>query len=476
MAASGWKKTPPMRELAVVGAGMAGLAAAHRLEELAPDARVTVYEATDRVGGVIRSEPAPPGSVVLEGGPDSLLARKPAGVALVEAVGLAGDLMTSHPAARGALLYVDGQLMPLPPGVVAGVPLQPERLQESPLLSAAGRAALMADLGALPETLSDDVSLGAFLARRLGDEWTDRVASSLLSGIYAGHMRDMSLLATYPELAAAAQHGSLIRGLAAERAAHPPRPGPVFVTLSGGLETLPQSVAGRFRTPVCTGVAIEAVARDGVRYRLTGSHGDHVVDGVVVATPAPVAARQLARLAPAAAERLARVPYAELAVVTLRYAPGVAVPEGMTGVLVPAGAGVPLTAITFVGQKWAHPVQPADVPVRVFYGRAAAGPGAADVLAWSDERFQQQAASDLCQVLGWAADPLAVRVHRHPAAMPQYLVGHPARVAEVEAELARRPGLALAGAALHGVGIPDVIRGGQAAAERLVRSLEERRR
>ena len=473
MTASDWKGKPPMRELAVVGAGMAGLAAAHRLEELAPNARVTVYEAADRVGGVIRSEPAPPGSVVLEGGPDSLLARKPAGVALVEAVGLADDLVTSHPAARGALLYVDGALMPLPPGVVAGVPLQPERLQDSPLLTAAGREALMADLGASPETISEDVSLGAFLARRLGHEWTDRVASSLLSGIYAGHMRDMSLLATYPELAAAAQHGSLIRGLAAERAAQPPRPGPVFVTLAGGLESLPRRVAERLRTPVRTGEAVTTVAAEGPRYRLSGEHGEYVVDGLVLATPAPVAARQLARLAPAAAERLARVPYTQLAVVTLRYAPGVAVPAGMTGVLVPAGAGLPLTAITFVGQKWAHRVPPADVPVRVFYGRAAAGPAAPDVLAWSDERFQQQAASDLCQVLGWAANPLSVRVHRHPVAMPQYLVGHPVRVAEVEAELARRPGLALAGASLHGVGIPDVIRGGRAAAERVMRSLEE---
>ncbi len=455
----------------MVGAGMAGLAAAHRLEQLAPDARVTVYEATNRVGGAIRSETAPPGSVVMEAGPDSLLARKPAAVALVEAVGLADDLVGSHPAARGALLYLDGQLMALPPGVVAGVPLQPERLEASPLLTAAGRAALMADLGAPPEAVSDDVSLGAFLARRLGEEWVDRVASALLSGIYAGNIRELSLLATYPELAAAARHGSLIRGLAADRAAHPPRPGPVFVTLAGGLESLPRRVAERLKTPVRTGAAVKTVTAEGARYRLSGELEEHVVDGVVLATPAPVAARQLARLVPAASG-LAQVPYANLAVVTVRFAPGVVVPPGMTGVLAPPGAAVALTAITFVGQKWAHRADPVDVPVRVFYGRADGGPRAVDVLAWSEAHFRQQVAADLRQVLGWTADPLAVRVHRHPAAMPQYLVGHRQRVAEVEREVARRPGLALAGAALHGVGIPDVIRDGQAAAERVVRSLD----
>lgn len=459
----------------MVGAGMAGLAAAHRLEQLAPDARVTVYEATDRVGGVIRSEAAPPGSVVMEGGPDSLLARKPAAVALVEAVGLADDLMVSHPAARGALLYLDGQLMPLPPGVVAGVPLQPERLEASPLLTAEGWAALTADLGAAPEIVSDDVSLGGFLARRLGDEWVDRVASPLLSGIYAGHIRELSLLATYPELAAAARHGSLIHGLAAERAAHPPASGPVFVTLAGGLEALPRRVAERLKEPVRTRAAIKMVTAHGSRYRLTGQHGDYVVDGVVLATPASVAARQLARLAPAAASRLDQVPYANLAVVTVRYAPGVVVPSGMTGVLAPPGAGVALTAITFVGQKWAHRAEPVDVPVRVFYGRAATDPRSVDVLAWSDDRFRQQVVADLHQVLGWAADPLVVRVHRHPAAMPQYLVGHRDRVGEVERDVARWPGLALAGAALHGVGIPDVIRDGQAAAERVMRALGQAR-
>ncbi len=463
-----------VRELAVVGAGMAGLAAAHRLEQLVPDARVTVYEAADRVGGAVRSEAVPPGSVVMEAGPDSLLARKPAGVALAEAVGLAGELVPSHPGARGALLYLDGQLWPLPPGVVAGVPLQPERLEGSPLLTAEGRAALLADLDAPPESVTADVSLGGFLARHLGDEWVDRVASALLSGIYAGHIRELSLLATYPELAAAARHGSLMRGLAAERRAHPPRPGPVFVTLVGGLETLPRRVAARLRTPVHTGVAIRSVTAEGARYRLTGDREDHVVDGVVVATPAWVAAGQLQRLAPAAAARLREVPYANLAVVTLRYASGVVPPPGMTGVLVPAGSGVALTAITFVGQKWAHRTDPVDVPVRAFYGRAATSRGEDNVLTWSDDRFRREVAADLRQVLGWTADPYAVQVHRHPAAMPQYLVGHRDRVAEVEAEVARWPGLALAGAALHGVGIPDVIRSGEEAAERVARSGELR--
>lgn len=464
-----------MSKLAVVGAGMAGLAAAWQLEQLAPGAEVLVYEAQPRVGGVIRSEPRRGGAVAMEGGPDSLLARKPAALALIKSVGLEAAVVGSHPGARGALLYAGGTLYPMPAGVVAGVPLSPERLAGAAVLSPAGRAAVLADLDAAPEALAGDVSLGDFLDRRLGREWVDRVASALLSGIYAGHIRDLSLLATYPELAAAARQGSLIRGLAAARAAHPPAPGPVFVTLADGLESLPRAVARQLRGPVHMSSPVRAVLREGRRYRLMGDGVDSLVDGVVLATPAPVAARQLAQLLPGALPELSGVPYANLAVVAARFPPAVSVPAGMTGLLAPAGSGVSLTAVTFVGQKWAHPAPPADVPVRVFYGRAAAAAGegspADDVLAWSDDRFRRQVAAELHQVLGWSADPLALAIYRHPAAMPQYRVGHQERVARLEALVHAMPGLALAGAAYHGVGIPDVIADGARAARQVVQSL-----
>ncbi len=465
-----------MTKLAVVGAGLAGLAAARRLEQLDPGADVWVYEAQGRVGGVVRSEPPHGGAAGMEAGPDSLLVRKPSALALIKAVALDREVVPSHPGAKGALLYLDGRLVPIPAGVVAGVPLLPERLADAAVLSPEGRAAVLADLSASPETLVGDVSLGGFLERRLGREWLDHVASPLLSGIYAGHVRDLSLLATYPELADAARQGSLIRGLAAQRAAHPPAPGPMFVTLASGLEALPREVARQLRRPVRLAAPVASVVRAGRRYRLRGRGGlDEVVDGVVLATPAWVAARQLAALAPAAVPLLEGVPYANLAVVVARFPVGVSVPPGMTGILAPAGSGVALTAVTFVGQKWAHRAPLPDVPVRIFYGRAAAESGEPspddDVLAWSDGRFRQQVADDLRQVLGWGADPLALAVHRHPATMPQYRVGHRERVERLEALVRGMPGLALAGAAYHGVGIPDVIADGERAAAQVVQSL-----
>jgi oxygen-dependent protoporphyrinogen oxidase len=453
-----------MPEVAVVGAGMAGLAAALRLQDLLPDAAITVFEAAGRVGGVVSSDPAPPDSVALEGGPDSLLARKPAGVALVRRVGLESSLMGSNPRARGALIYHGGRLHPIPAGVIAGVPMHPDRLRPGGILSAQGVRAVEANLAWAPESVEGDVSLGDFLAARLGREWVDRVAAPILSGIYAGNIYRLSLRATYPELAhVASTYGSLSRGMAAERAKAPPAPGPVFVTLVGGLGRLPGRVAEVLAADVRLGHRVEGVSAAGPgRYRIWGDGFDHEVDGVVVAAPAPAAARMLAPLAPEVARDLATVPYANLAVVSAHFPAGAfKVPDNMTGILVPAGSSVAMTALTFVAEKWAHPDPPADIPIRVFYGRA----DGEDVVAWSDGRFLGQMQRDLEAVLGPVSAPTAAVIHRHPAGMPQYTVGHAERIGRTAARLQHHPAIRLAGAAYHGVGIPDVVHDGYRAAE-----------
>jgi len=459
-----------MRELAVVGGGMAGLAAAHYWQQQDLALHVTVYEATNRVGGLVRSDPPSPGSVALEAGPDSLLVRKPAGVALARQIGLGDDLIVSHPDARGALIYYGQHLHPIPPGIVAGVPLHPDRLERTALLSPAGWDALVRDLADPAAPLPGDVSLGAILRQRLGSEWVDRVAAALLSGIYAGDIDQLSLMATYPELARALdEYGSLVRGLVAERAARAPSPGPVFMTLRQGLESLPRELARQFRGTLALLTPIDEVLPEPHGYRLRGAQVDRVVDGVVVATPAWAAARQLAQLLPDVAPLLADVPYANLAVVGAHFAPGaIAVPPNMTGILVPQGTDVAMTAVTFVGQKWAYPDPPADIPVRVFYGRAGQGD---EVLSWSDDEFMDRVSHDLHRVLGSVALPGDAVVHRHPRAMPQYLVGHRERIAAIEAQVARHPGLALAGACYRGVGIPDVVADGERAARQVLAGL-----
>ncbi len=456
-----------MRSVAVVGGGVAGLAAALDLAS-AGGVEVTLLEADDRLGGKVRTGAL--AGVAMDLGPDSFLARRPEAVRLCTELGVADDLVA--PAATSAGVWSRGRVRMLPAGSVLGVPTDPRALARSGIVSPLGaaRAALEPALPGRPLAEGADEAVGHLIGRRFGREVAERLVDPLLGGINAGNTDSLSVDAAAPQLAAAARRStSLVRGL---RGAPAPGGGPVFLTLPGGLSLLVDALAARLGelgatvSPSCPVEGLERVA-DG--YRVTTPGGVLDVDGVVLAVPAPASARLLADVAPAAAPPLAEVQAASVVLVGLAYRPGDApeAPAG-SGFLVPRPERRLMTACSWASAKWAHLGTDGVVRLRVSSGRVD-DPRA---LAMDDDEVVDRLRLELAAAVGVEADPLDVVVARWPDGFPQYAPGHLDRIAAVHAELERSvPGVALAGAGLGGVGLPACIGSGRAAASRVLGAL-----
>ncbi|WP_199431703.1 protoporphyrinogen oxidase [Qaidamihabitans albus] len=468
---------PAPRRVAVVGGGVSALVAAYRLRrELGGDAVLTVCEATGELGGKLRTTEL--AGLPVDTGAEAFLARRPEAVALATELGLGGQL--THPTAARATVRAGGRTRPLPRRTVMGVPAAPDAVAE--VLSAEGGQAVAAEARKPGLTLPDgDVALGALLRERFGDELVDRLVDPLLGGVYAGGADGLGLRATMPGLAAAVDSGagSLT---AAAAGLLPPEPGaePVFATLTGGLGSLVEALVEHAAPELRLGVPVRALDRlPGGGWRLTfgaaapahaPEEAELDADAVVLAVPAPAASRLLAGVVPAASAALAEVELASMAVVTLALPPGTALPDA-SGVLIGAGEryddGTPFTAkaFTFSARKWAHHARAgAPVVLRGSVGRF----GENEALRFGDDELARLVRADLAELTGVTAEPVATLVTRWGGGLPQYGPGHLERVARVERAVATVPGLAVAGAALHGVGVPACIATAEAAALRLV--------
>ncbi|MFD7601288.1 protoporphyrinogen oxidase [Streptomyces mirabilis] len=451
-------------QVVVIGGGIAGLAAAARL--LDRGARVTVLEASDRVGGKLL-----PGEIAgarVDLGAESMLARRPEAIALAREVGLADRLQP--PATATASLWTRGALRPMPKGHVMGVPGTAAAL--SGVLSDEGLARIERD-AELPRTeVGDDVAVGEYVAARLGREVVDRLVEPLLGGVYAGDAYRISMRLAVPQLFAALRtHVSLteaVREIQAKAAAAQ-QTGPVFMGIEGGVGQLPLAVARSVRErggEILTGATVTELRRagDGGWRVVAGGRVLHA-DGVVVAVPAGPAAALLRAEAPAAATELAGVEYASMALVTLAYRRAdITLPEG-SGFLVPPVDGHTIKASTFASRKWGWIAEenPDLLVLRTSVGRY----GETEVLGRDDADLVDVSRHDLREATGLAAEPVATRVTRWDDGLPQYPVGHHTRVARVREHVAELPGLAVCGAAYDGVGIPACVASAYAAVDQL---------
>ncbi|WP_021596877.1 MULTISPECIES: protoporphyrinogen oxidase [Actinomadura] len=465
----------------VVGGGIAGLAAARMLAR--GGVRVTVLEGSPRIGGKLRvSEIA---GIPVDEGAESMLARRPEGLDLVRDLGRSGDLV--NPGTTSSAIVSRGSLRPIPAGQVMGVPSDLKALAASQVLSPAGLARVPLDL-VLPETpRGADVSVADYIGARLGREVVDRLVEPLLGGVYAGRTELLSFDSTLPAVAAAARsHRSLVHAVQGIRDAAPKDSGPVFATLPGGLGTLPHLVAGDVEEAggtVRTGAMVRELRRREHGWRLTvgptraPEHLD--ADAVVIAVPAAPAARLLEHDVPAAARELAGIEYASMAIVTLVYRATAfpRLPKG-SGYLVPGvesdpeSGGRGVKAVTFSSVKWPHLRErdPGVVAVRCSVGRF----GEERTLQRSDEELVATAMAELAATCGVTELPVESRVTRWGGGLPQYNVGHADRVAKVRVAVAAAPGLAVAGAAYDGLGIPACIASARAAATRVLDDLRSR--
>jgi protoporphyrinogen/coproporphyrinogen III oxidase len=461
----------PRVDLAVVGGGISGLAAAWAGMQQGAD--VVVLEAGESPGGKLRTSPV--AGIEIDEGADAFLARVPEAVRLCRELGLGDDLVS--PATGAAYVWTDGALRRLPPEQLLGVPTDLDAVAASGILSAAGVERARADLSAPDDAPSGDEAIGALVRRRVGDEVLDRLVAPLLGGIWAGDCDLLSLRVAAANLAAARDRdASLIRGAAALRAEAVEQgaaDSPVFLAPRGGMVRLVDALAERLGERLRCGAPVSGLEPDGAGWRLTGNdaggpaahHGLPVLaDRVVLATPAYETARLLASLAPEVAAFLSGIDYASV-VLTVLVVPrdGIDHPLDGSGFLVPQSSGRLLSACSWMTSKWAHlGVDPSTVILRASAGRAGDERG----LAATDEELVVALVADLGDTMGLHTPPTAVRVSRWERSFPQPRPGHLDALASAERALAKRaPGLTMAGAWELGVGIPACIR----AADRAVR-------
>lgn len=460
---------PARPRVIVIGGGIAGLAAAARLsgaDGSPPTARVTLLEAGDRLGGKLRSGEL--AGIPVDLGAESMLARRPEAVELARAVGLGPAL--NPPATAKAAIWTRGALRPMPTGHLMGVPGDLDALAASGVVSAEGMARIAEDLTRAPGAAAeddDDVAVGAYIGARLGREVVERLVEPLLGGVYAGHADRLSLRAAVPQLLPSARRGgSLIASVRAIQAAAPANPAPVFQGIDGGVGRLPLAVADACRAAgaeLRLGTEVRALRRTWTGWSVRTDTAELTADAVVLAVPAPVAARLLAAEAPAAAAELAAVEYAGMALVTLAFRRDELGPLRGSGFLVPPVDGRSIKASTFSSNKWGwlDRAAPDSFVLRTSVGRH----GEEQDLDLDDAELVARSLRDLGTAAGIAAVPYASTVTRWRAGLPQYPVGHLDRVARIEKLTAELPGLALCGAAYRGVGIPACVASGRRAAE-----------
>jgi protoporphyrinogen/coproporphyrinogen III oxidase len=463
------------KRVAVVGGGIAGLAAAVRLRDRAPDdTEIIVYEQSGRLGGKLNTGEL--AGVSVERGAESLLMGSPDGgespaITLARRLGLGDQLV--HPAPIPAALAIGGTLAPVPPGTLVGVP------GDLSTLGDVARATPGGDRDEGRPLLADgeDVAVGALVRARYGDEVADRLTDPMLGGVYAGRADQLSLATTMPALARTARvEHTLSAAVKAAQALSVRVPGrPIFASLEKGMGSLVGAAAKASGARISLGLPVRELTRTarGWRLLLGPAPAPQVddVDAVILAVPASPAARLLDGIDVVAAAHVGALGYASIALAAFALPPGTELPR-LSGFLVPPSEGTLVKAATFFTRKWQHlGREEGPVIVRVSLGRA----GDEARLQGDDAVLAATAMTELSRLLGTELPaPAASWVQRWGGGLPQYGPGHLDRVAAARAALAEQPGLALAGAAYDGVGIPACVASGESAAEHVWKHLEER--
>jgi oxygen-dependent protoporphyrinogen oxidase len=444
-------------DVAVIGGGIAGLAAAYELQQRR--LRVRVLEAGARPGGVIVTRRRD--GWVIDGGADSLLVQKPAAVALCRELGIA-DRLVSTLQPRTAYVMRDGRLHPLVEGSFLGFPVSAGALARSSLFTAGGKLRMACEPFIPRASGDEDESIASFVRRRFGEEAVDYLAEPLLAGIHAGDVDRLSMRALFPRLVEAErQAGSVIRSVRALRIT--PSPQGAFVSLPGGTGELVDALAGALEPGTVTLSARVTELRRAGDYTTESTAGALHAKAVILGVPAYAAANLLRGFDTTLAGLCESIPYASTATVAFGYRRDqIGHPMRGSGFVVPRVEYGPLLAATWVTSKWPGRAPEGHVLLRGFLG------GGRDPrrLERSDEDLIATARAALTETMDISGAPLFGELFRFTRQSPQYEVGHLARVATIERRVASVPGLFLAGSGFRAIGIPDCIADGRDTAAR----------
>jgi len=463
-----------MKRIAIVGGGSAGLSAAYRAELLRRGGSVeyTLFEHSDRLGGVIKTEVVD--GCVVEGGPDSFISEKPAGTAFCRDLGLGDELIGSNDADRKTTILIGRRRVPLPDGLQFLIPTRIVPMAFTPLFTWGTKLRFAREwFTSAPEHAEGgDESVASFVRRHFGPEVVDRLADPLLSGIYGGNAERLSVRAVLPRMVQMEQkHGSLIRAMLAARrdvrshASPSAPPKPLFTSLRRGMQQMIDAAVAQL-DPRCIRLNTDVRTLEfvGPGWRVHSTAGVYECDGVVLALPAYAAGALLWNVRPELARILESVNYSSSITVVLGYDADAVRNVDLSGFgfLVPRSQGKRLLACTFVHHKFPHRAPANRVLLRCFIG----GENAENSMPMTDTEIVDSVGKELREILGLSSQPLFTRVYRWRRAMAQYEVGHLKRMDEVRTLRRQLPGLALAGNAYQGIGVPDCIRtGAEAIAE-----------
>ncbi|HWR36989.1 MAG TPA: protoporphyrinogen oxidase [Clostridia bacterium] len=461
--------------VAIIGGGISGLSAAFYLEkERAAGAPVeyVLFESTDRLGGSMYSERIE--GCIVEAGPDSFLTEKPWASQLAAEVGIGHCLIGSNDADRKTYILIHGGLVVMPDGLQFMVPTKILPTGLSPLFSWGTKLRMIKELFHPPRPMQKDETVAEMVERHFGAEMVDRLADPLLSGVYGGDAASLSARAVLPRFVEMEEkYGSLSRAMLAARkrmlatANQNAKPRPLFTSMRDGMQQLVDAIVAHL-TPMSLRLSSpvrDVEFRDG-RWKVVLDGDTESFDAVILATPARVAGRLLERVKPELSADLGNIPYSSSVTVTMGYKTSQlrSLPPGF-GFLVPRSEGKRMLACTFVHRKFPHRAPPDKGILRCFLG------GAKDelVLGLGDKEIENIVRRELREVLGLDAEPTFIRIYRWRSAMAQYSSGHLDRVARIERNTQQLHGLALAGNAFKGIGVPDCVHSGQDAAKTMAR-------
>jgi protoporphyrinogen/coproporphyrinogen III oxidase len=466
-----------MKRIAIIGGGIAGLSAAFFLEKArrdrsgAIDLAWTLFEKSDRLGGVIKTEHRD--GYVLEAGPDSFLTMKPDGAQLCRDLGIEDQLIRSNDAERKTYILVKGRLVPIPEGLEFMVPTRIAPMAATPLFSLGTKLRMAKEWFASNAPLNQDESVGDFVRRHFGQQMVERVAEPLLAGVYGGDADRLSVRAVLPRFVEMERaHGSLVRATLKarkQRVRTGAQPQPLFTSLKGGMQQMIDTLAAGL-----PGGSLRLRQQDlrllqtksGWQVASDGKTGEEF-DAVLLAVPAPASASLLRLLQPKIARLLGETDYTSSAAVAFAYDQA-SLPPGH-GFLVPRAEGRKMLACTFVHKKFAHRAPEGSVLLRCFISSSRVP----DLLSHSDDTLREIAQKELREILGLSRQPLFARVFRWETAMPQYTAGHLERVATMEKMIEEMPGVYIIGNSFYGIGIPDCIRSARLAVEKITSAAYE---